>query len=605
MSDTHAAQELPGRFSVIGKYLGQYRGYLIWGFLFIILANTFSLVTPYIIKSVVNLLEGKDLRAPLVERYLAMFHQSDTMDKILWLGLLVIALSIVAGIFRFMVRRTIIWMSRFLEYRLRGQLVEHLLGMSQSFYHNNRTGDIMARATNDLEAVRMMVGPGIMHIANTIVGLVIALGFMLSMSVKLTLYAMLPMLIFPFIVNKLGNLIHKKFTKIQEKFSDMNVVAQENLAGVRVVKAYRQEEPEIKNFSQVSREYVDLNLHMAKLQGLFFPLIHFLASGINLVVLYFGGRAVMGGDISLGTIVAFFAYLHMMFWPIFAMGWVVSLYQRGTASLDRINRILFTESAVADKADDLHDAPMQGRIEFRNLTFSYDETPVLEDVNLTIEPGRTVGIMGMTGSGKTTLVSVLSRLYPVERGQVFIDGIDVNDWKLVSLRRQIGVATQEPFLFSDTIGENIRFGVEDASFDQVQSVAGASALAKDVETFPQGFETLVGERGITLSGGQKQRTAIARALMGDPAILVLDDATSSVDTETEHEIHQRVHRAQADRTTLIISHRVSSVKDADMIIYLDDGRVAEEGTHEELLALNGHYARLYSSQLLEQEIEAL
>ncbi|MBD3402204.1 ATP-binding cassette domain-containing protein [candidate division GN15 bacterium] len=595
-----------GRFSTISGFFREYKAYLIWGGLFIVITNSLALINPYIINSIFTVLEDKGVDSRSLQGYLDWWDATTAMDKVLYLVVLMITLAVLAGIFRFLVRRTIIWTSRHIEYRLRGRLVSHLMTLSQSYYHNTRTGDIMARATNDLEAVRMMVGPGVMHIANTIVGLVIALGFMLTLSPKLTLYALTPMLIFPYLVNKLGNLIHKKFTQIQAKFSDMNVAAQENLSGMRVVKAYGQEEAEIDNFSTVSSDYVDLNLGMAKLQGVFYPLIHFLAGGINLIILYVGGRLVISEEIPLGTVVAFFAYSQMMFWPLFAMGWVVSLYQRGTASLDRINRILFTEPAVKDEEDEnLHTGVMHGKIEFRNLKFDYDGIEVLKDINLTINPGQTIGIMGLTGSGKTTLASLIARLYPVNRGQVFLDEIDINDWQLESLRRQIGFATQEPFLFSDTMADNIRFGDETADLEQVRQAAAASDLAKDIESFPKAYETMVGERGITLSGGQKQRTAIARALVTDPAVLILDDATSSVDTETEHEIHQRVHRAEADRTTLIISHRVSSVKDADLIVFLDDGRIVEQGTHEALLDEDGHYAALYRSQLLEMEIEAL
>lgn len=576
------------RFSTVTRCLKRYRPYLALGGIAIILTNLLALTIPYITKLIFDLLE-----------------KGGSSGQILRLVLLSIGLAILAGLFRFFVRRTIIWASRRIEYDLRGELFAHLLKLSPSFYHQTRTGDIMARATNDLEAVRMMIGPGIMHISNTFVTLVIAISFMLYLSPKLTLYALAPMIVFPVVVNRLGNLVHKRFVKIQQHFSELTATAQENIAGIRVVKAYRQEQAEIKNFSGMSNKYVDLNMDMARLYGVFFPLIMFLASGLNLAVLYYGGLDVMNGSIPFGTLVAFFAYLSMLFWPMFALGWVVSLYQRGTASLDRINRILFTKPEIKNHDGKLYTGEMKGKIEFRNLLFKYNGNYVLDGINLTIEPGQTVGLVGMTGSGKTTLVSLLSRLYPVERGQVFIDGTDINDWELKALRRRIGFATQEPFLFSDTVAENIRFGYGEAEKDLVTAASETAALSKDIEAFPDGYNTMIGERGITLSGGQKQRTAIARAILIEPAILILDDATSSVDTETEDEINERIKSVLKQRTAIIISHRISAVKEADVILYLQDGRIVEQGSHDQLLKLGGNYAELFRSQLLAMELEKL
>lgn len=581
-------QTSPPRFAVLAKYLKGYKGYLIFGAVAVLFANGLLLINPYVLKLIFDSLE-----------------KNDPQETILGYVLLVLALSISAGIFRFFMRRTIIWMSRKLEYDLRDELFAHLLTLSPAFYDRNRTGDIMAKMTNDLEAVRMMIGPGIMQIANSIVTIAVALSFMIFLSPKLTLYALMPAVLLPFLVNKLGNMVHKKYSKIQEHFSVLTAAAQENLAGIRVVKAYRQEEEEIAHFGKVSQQYVKLNMEMAKLYGIMFPLLIFVASLLNLAVLYFGGLDVIEGRIPLGTIVAFFAYLTMLFWPIMAGGWVVSLYQRGTASLDRINAVLNTPSIVKNDHTGMHVAPMKGEIEFRNLVFAYDGLPILNGISLHIKPGQTVGIVGSVGSGKTTLVSLLPRLYPVARGMLFIDGVDLNDWDLASLRKQIGFATQEPFLFSDSLRDNLRFGDADAAEERVREVAEVSALTKDIEQFPEGYDTVVGERGITLSGGQKQRTAIGRALLPDPSVVVLDDATSAVDTETEDQINERMHAALKHRTTFIISHRVSSVKEADLIIYLVDGKIAERGNHHELIAHNGYYADLYRSQLLAEEIEKL
>lgn len=578
----------PRRFDRLLGYLRGYRGYLILGGFSVLLANGFLLVNPYVVKVIFDELEA-----------------GVASGEILKLVILMIGLSILAGFFRFMMRRTIIWMSRRLEYDLRAELTRHLFTLPPAFYDTTRTGDLMARATNDLEAVRQMIGPGIMQISNTIITVIMALSMMIYLSPRLTLYAVLPSIIFPVMVYVLGNLVHKKFIRIQEHFSLLTATAQENLAGVRVVRAYQQEESEVKHFAELSQTYVNLNLGMARLYGTFFPLIAFLAAGLNLVVLYFGGLDVLNGVLPLGTMVAFFAYMTILYWPMMAIGWVMSLYQRGTASLDRINNVLNTQSAVRDQVEKPFTGKMRGEVEFKNLIFAYDGKPILDGINLRIEAGKTVGVVGLTGSGKTTLVTLLARMYPVISGMVFVDGVDVNDWALEELRGQIGFVTQEPFLFSDTMAENIRFGRESASMETIEQVSGMSALSKDIASFPAGYETMVGERGITLSGGQKQRTAIARALAVDPAILVLDDATSAVDTETDHEINEAIKRRDKRCTTFIISHRMSSVKDADLIIFLAKGNIAEQGTHEELMKIDGNYAELYRSQLLAAELEQL
>jgi ATP-binding cassette subfamily B protein len=406
-------------------------------------------------------------------------------------------------------------------------------------------------------------------------------------------------------MNKLGNLIHKKFMKIQEHFAHMTAVSQENLAGVRVVKAYRQEQHEIDHFGELSQHYLKLNLDLGRYHATFYPLFQLIATGLMLVVLYFGGRDVISGRTELSTVVAFFLYLGMLTWPLIAIGWVVSLYQRGKASLERINRILHTEPEIGSGEGEPYTGKLRGKIEFRNLDFSYDDKPVLQDISLTVEPGQTLGIVGFTGSGKTTLVSLLPRLYQIERGRLFVDDIDINDWDIAALRKQVGFAAQEPFLFSATVAENIGFGDDNPSASGIREMARLAALAKDVEEFPGGYETMVGERGITLSGGQKQRTAIARAIMIDPSVLILDDATSSVDTETEHEINVRIHARTDNLTTLIVSHRVSSVKDADLIVFMENGRIVERGNHEHLMALGGRYADLYQSQVLAEELEQL
>ncbi len=582
------SDETRSRFSTLTKYFKRYRRYLWIGGLAVLFSNIFILVVPYVSKLVFDALQ-----------------QHKPMSLILKFVILSFFLALFSGLFRFVMRRTIIWMSRYIEYDLRGEIFAHLLRLTPSFYHQRRTGDLMARMTNDLEAVRQMVGPGIMYISDTVVKLTVAFGFMIYLSPTLTLYAIIPLVVMPIAVNRIGNVIHRRFMRVQESFSELTAAAQENLSGIRVVKAYRQEQPEIEHFSGLSDKNVELNMSLARLQGIFVPSMRLIAAISYLVVFYFGGLQIIHGTLGLGDIVAFFGYLSMITWPMIAIGWVTSLYQRGTASLGRINSILFSDPIVANAEDRRHAEAMRGEIEFKNLKFAYNGTPVLKDINLKIDAGQTVGLIGMTGSGKTTVISLLSHMFPIERGQVLIDGVDINDWDLSHLRSQIGVATQEPFLFSDTIEGNIRFGRLDATLDEVIETAGIADLSKDIDEFREGYETIVGERGITLSGGQKQRTAIARAIITKPAILVLDDATSAVDTETEHQINERIKQVLAGRTAIIISHRVSSVKEADMIVYLHDGTISEQGTHDELMALNGHYAELYRSQLLEMELESL
>ncbi len=552
------------------------------------MANSLALITPLVTRKIFDL-----------------FQLEASHNELLKYVLLLIGLAVASGFFRFMMRRTIIWMSRHIEYDLRGDLFAHLLKLSPSYYHKTRTGDMMARMTNDLEAVRQMIGPGVMYISNAIVNLVVGFSVMIYLSPKLTLFAAIPLIILPISTNKVGNLMHRRSTKIQEHFSHLTTAAQENLAGIRVVKAYGQQKQEISHFAGLSRRYVSLNMDLAKVFGVFFPLMRLVAGLSTLAVLYFGGLEVISGNISLGTMVAFFAYLAIMMWPVIALGWVLSLYQRGTASLDRINQMLFTSPEIKNGDGQPHVQPMKGGIEFRHLHFSYNGEPVLNDINLFIAPGQTVGIVGLTGSGKTTLVSLLGRLYQVERNNLFIDGIDINDWDLQQLRRQIGFVTQEPFLFSDTLHENILFGRKVGDMVTTKQAAQTAALDSEIENFPDKYDTIVGERGITLSGGQKQRTAIARAIIDNPAILVLDDATSSVDTETEDQIGRRIKSVLEGRTALIISHRLSSVKDADLIIYLRDGRIAERGDHDQLLKQGGHYADLYRTQLMAEELEKL
>ncbi|NOY87785.1 MAG: ABC transporter ATP-binding protein [FCB group bacterium] len=576
------------QFATITKYFKKYKWYLVAGGIAVVLSNILILIIPYISKLIFDALEADKGNSVILKYVIISF-----------------GLAVFSGVFRFAMRRTIIWMSRYIEYDLREEIFSHLLKLSPTFYYQNRTGDLMARMTNDLEAVRQMIGPGVMYISDTILKLTISFAFMIYLSPRLSLYAFSPLVVLPFAVYKIGNLLHIKSMKVQNKFAEITATAQENLAGMRVIKAYRQEKEETENFSRLSNDYIDLNMSLAKVQGLFFPSMRLVAGVSYLVVFYFGGLDIIKGNLRLGDVVAFFGYLSMILWPMIAIGWVTSLYQRGKASLIRINRILSTTPIIKNRGNNLYRKPMQGKIEFKNLSFGYNSHPVIDNINLTIAPGQTVGLVSMTGGGKTTLVSLLARLFPVKRGQLFIDDVDINDWDLKSLREQIGFATQEPFLFSDTIEENIRFGLRNIDHEQIEKVATIAALDKDISAFPDGYQTIVGERGITLSGGQKQRVTIARALLTNPAILILDDTTSSVDTETEEQINHRIKSFLKNRTSIIISHRVSSVKDADLILYVHEGKIVEQGAHRQLLKQNGYYAQLYKMQLLEKELEQL
>jgi ATP-binding cassette, subfamily B, multidrug efflux pump len=570
-------------------YLNKYRVTLFWGAITVLFNNGLWVLSPQVVRRAVDDLNRHGI----------------TQQKILFYSLVLVGLAFGKGIFQFLTRWLVIGVSREIEYDLRNDIFRHLESLSYSHYQKNRTGDIMARATNDLNAVRMLLGPAIMYTANTLVFTAVALVFMWRISPKLTLYAFAPLPIASIIVQYIGRKIHERFEKIQAQFSDISARAQENFSGARVVRAYAQEEAEISLFEKTNQEYVNRSLPLARLTGMLWPTLEMLLGFALVLVLWLGGREVLMGRISLGDFVAFNTYIVMLTWPIIALGWVINIFQRGTASMGRIDEILVAQPEITDAqvAPDLKNATsVRGDIEFRHLDFSYDGVPVLKDVNLKIPAGSSLAIVGPTGSGKTTLVSLLPRIYDTTPGSLLLDGRPIREYPLETLRQNIGFVPQETFLFSDTVRENIAFGVESASDEQVHRAAEAANIATDIEGFPEGYSTLVGERGITLSGGQKQRSAIARAIIRDPRILVLDDALSSVDTYTEEKILDHLRQVMRDRTTIFISHRVSTVRNADRIAVLHEGRVVEMGTHEELIARNGYYTDLYNKQLLEEEL---
>jgi ATP-binding cassette subfamily B multidrug efflux pump len=519
---------------------------------------------------------------------------------------LLIGLSLFKGLFQYWMRVIIIGISRDIEFDLRNDLFARLVGLSQDFYARYRTGDIMARATNDLNAVRMMLGPGIMYFSETALMLVLSVIVMARTDWHLTSIALLPAPFVSIAVVIFGRRIHARFEHIQRMFSDISSKVQENLTGVRVVRAYAQEKAEVEQFEQLNREYVRENIGLARIQGIFMPMLQALIGLTFLLVLWAGGRQLMQGRIGLGDFVMFNIYMGTLVWPMIAFGWVVNLMQRGTASLNRINQILHEWPSIAmPEGQMVNPASLSAEVAFRHVSVRFGVREVLSDVDLTIRAGETIAIVGHTGSGKTTLVNLVPRLFDSSGGAVEVGGVDVRQFDPEELRRQIGFVPQETFLFSATLAENIAWGVPNVGREEIVWAAEIAGLSADISTFPNGLDTMIGERGLTLSGGQKQRTAIARAILRNPGILILDDALSSVDTVTEEKILRGLAGVMRNRTTILISHRVSTVQNADRIVVLSHGLVVEIGTHEELQRRGGYYAELYQKQLLEEELEAI
>lgn len=583
---------LPKSLRPLFPYIKKYRWSYVAGSLCILLHNGIWLLFAQVLKLAIDGLHG-----------------NITREKLLKYTLLLLAVAGTKAIFQFLTRWIVIGVSREIEFDLRNDLFRHLESLSYSFYQRTRTGDVMAKATNDLSAVRQLLGPAIMYSANTIVFTAGALAFMLSISPHLTLYAFLPLPIVSITVQYFGRKIHERFERIQAMFSEISARAQENFSGARVIRAYVQENAEIESFEESNREYIGRSLKLVRLMGMLWPTLETLLGLAIVLVLWLGGREVLQGRMTIGSFVAFNTYMVQLTWPVIALGFVINLFQRGTASMLRINEILTEQPEIQDSPEAIaaasngHGAPeIQGEIEFRNLNFSYGQKQVLHDIHLHIPSGSSLAIVGPTGSGKTTLVDLIPRIYDAAPGSVFIDGKPIRQYPLATLREAIGFVPQETFLFSETVRENIAFGVENATDGQIKAAAGAANIAADIEGFPDQYQTMVGERGITLSGGQKQRTAIARALIRNPRILILDDALSSVDTQTEDRILNHLREVMQGRTTLFISHRVSTVRNADRIAVLHGGKIVELGTHDELLALNGYYSDLYNKQLLEEEL---
>jgi ATP-binding cassette subfamily B protein len=638
-TQTKSKKDLRG----LSPYLKRYPSGIFWGLVCVVLMSLLGNLIPLATGVITDTLRGDavpfqhsteqsaagttavvtdhSLSAPWLSRIIPYYAASSRHTLSIYCVFIVVCI-LIKGLLSFYARWVLIGVSRDIEFDIRNDLLKRLLMLEPEFYVRNRTGELMSRATNDLNAVRMVLGPGIMYSATTIVTMILAIGVMVALSGSLTIWVLLPAPIVAVAVWFFGKTIHDLYEKIQAALATLTSKVQENLSGVRIVRAYAQEQAEIRGFDEPNREYVARNIKLIRTWSMFMPSLTALIGTTFLIVLWQGGHQLLRGQISLGALIAFNGYLAQLVWPMIALGWVTNIFQRGAASMGRLNYILTAKPGIDDGAAKISkDVTPQGEIEFRNLHFTYPTTlaggskngkaptngagkhAVLHDISLKVPAGSTLAIVGPTGSGKTTLAALVARLWEAPEGSVLLDGRPLREWPLATLRRAIGFVPQDTYLFGETVGGNIAFGLSEIDDSRVREAAEIANLDGDVQDFTEKYETMVGERGITLSGGQKQRTAIARAVARDPRILILDDSLSAVDTQTEEKILQRLRGVMDGRTTILISHRTSTVKDADQIVVLVDGGIAECGTHDELLEHGGYYADLYQKQLLEEELE--
>jgi len=575
----------------LNKYFLNYKKKLLFGIVFILFSNMFQVFIP------LQLRKGID-----------GIINNAAVSELINYSLLIVGAALLSGIFRFLIRETIIVISREIEFDLRQDFWSHIQKLPLKFFQNNSTGNIMSHATNDISAVRMYVGPAVMYSVDTGTKFIIVISIMLTISPLLTFYTLVPLPLLSFFVYQLSKRIHKKFTRIQEKFSELTTKAQENFSGFRVIKSYVREKNEINSFTGLSKDYLERNMEKVKIQALFMPIL-FLISGISIIiVIWAGGTMVIDRELTLGDLSAFIIYLGLLIWPMIAFGWIINIIQQASASMKRLMKIWNEESDITENEDtDYSITGIEGVIEFRNVSFRYREDlpDVLEDINLKIPKGSSAAFIGHTGVGKTTLVNLISRLYDVTEGSILIDGKDIRIFPFKALRKNIGMVPQETFLFSDSLRNNILYGSPDKEEEKMLRAASIAGLEKDVADFPKKYDTVLGERGITLSGGQKQRACLARAIAVEPKILILDDSFSAVDTNTEEEILTKLKNFMNGRTSIIISHRISTVKNADRIFVIDEGKIAEEGTHDELVKLDGIYADIHFKQKLEEELQEI